>query len=378
VTAGSQVPLVGRDRELPALRSLVAAAASGRGGALVVTGAPGIGKSVLLDAAAREAADAGARVLRASGVEFEADIAFSSLNQLVLPLSQTIRALEPRRGEVLSVAFGFDDAAVVQRVTVADATVALVRRAAAAQPLLLAVDDAMWLDRSSAFVLSFVARRLAESRAALIVTSRPHEDSFFDRAGLSELALGPLDDAEADQVLRAHRPELVPAVVGRLLREAAGNPLALVELPRTLTGAQRRGTEPLPPVMSLTRRLQALFAPRVAALDAATRRLLLTAVLEGTGDIKTLRAASKEPLARLDAAARAGLVTLDADGRRLVFRHPLVRATVVEMSSAAERRRAHRALARALSTEPERRAWHLAEAATGPDEQVAALVEDAA
>ena len=379
MTAGSQVPLVGRDGELPALRSLVAAAASGRGGALVVTGAPGIGKSVLLDAAAREAADAGARVLRASGVEFEADIAFASLNQLVLPLSQTIRALEPRRGEVLSVALGgFDDAAVVQRVAVADATVALVRRAAAAEPLLLAVDDAMWLDRSSAFVLSFVARRLAESRAALIVTSRPHEDSFFDRAGLSELALGPLDDAEADQVLRAQRPELVPAVVGRLLREAAGNPLALVELPRTLTGAQRRGTEPLPPVMSLTRRLQALFAPRVAALDAATRRLLLTAVLEGTGDIKTLRAASKEPLARLDAAARAGLVTLDADGRHLDFRHPLVRATVVEMSSATERRRAHRALARALSTEPERRAWHLAEAATAPDERVAALVEDAA
>ena len=378
MTAVSQVPLVGRDGELPALRSLVAAAASGRGGALVVTGAPGIGKSVLLDAAAQEAADAGARVLRASGVEFEADIAFSSLNQLVLPLSQTIRALEPRHGEVLSVAFGFDDAAVVQRVTVADATVALVRRAAAAEPLLLTVDDVMWLDRSSAFVLSFVARRLAESRAALIVTSRPHEDSFFDRAGLSELALGPLDDAEADQVLRAHRPELVPAVVGRLLREAAGNPLALVELPRTLTGAQRRGTEPLPPVMSLTRRLQALFGPRVAALDGATRRLLLTAVLEGTGDLKTLQAASKEPLARLDAAARAGLMTFEPDGRRLVFRHPLVRATVVETSSAAERRRAHRALARALRAEPERRAWHLAEAATAPDEQVAALVEDAA
>ena len=133
MTAVSQVPLVGRDGELPVLRSLVAAAAAGRGGALVVTGAPGIGKSVLLDAAAQEAADAGARVLRASGVEFEADIAFSSLNQLVLPLSQTIRALEPRRGEVLSVAFGFDDAAVVERVAVADATVALVRRAAAAR-----------------------------------------------------------------------------------------------------------------------------------------------------------------------------------------------------------------------------------------------------
>ena len=236
----------------------------------------------------------------------------------------------------------------------------------------------MWLDRSSAFVLSFVARRLAESRAALIVTSRPHEDSFFDRAGLPELALGPLDDAEAVELLRPHGPGLVPAVVDRLVREAGGNPLALVELPRTLTAAQRWGTEPLPPVMPLTRRLHALFAPRVAALDAATRRLLLMAVLEGTGDVKIIQAASEGSLALLDAAARAGLIALDADGRRLVFRHPLVRATVVELTSAAARRRAHRALADALGAEPERRAWHLAEAATGPDEQVAALVEEAA
>ena len=130
--------------------------------------------------------------------------------------------------------------------------------------------------------------------------------------------------------------------------------------------------------MSLTRRLHALFAPRVAALDAATRRLLLMAVLEGTGDVKILQAASEGPLALLDAAASAGLITLDADGRRLVFRHPLVRATVIELASAAERRRAHRALADALGAEPERRAWHLAEAATEPDEEVAALVEEAA
>ena len=288
-TAVAQVPLVGRQSELAVLRSFVAEAAAGRGGALVVTGAPGIGKSALLHAAAQEAGDARARVLRASGVEFEADIAFSGLNRLVLPLSETVRALDPRRGKALSVAFGFDDAAVVERVAVADATVALVRQGAASQPLLLVVDDIMWLDRSTAFVLGFVARRLAESRAALIVTSRPHEDSFFDRAGLPELSLGPLDDAEAVELLRPHGAGLVPAVVDRLVREAGGNPLALVELPRTLTAAQRWGTEPLPPVMPLTRRLHALFAPRVAALDAATRRLLLVAALEGTGDVKILR-----------------------------------------------------------------------------------------
>ena len=378
MTAVAQMPLVGRHGELAVLRAFVAEAAAGRGGALVVTGAPGIGKSVLLDAAAQEAGDARARVLRASGVEFEADIAFSGLNQLVLPLSQTARALGPRRGKALSAAFGFDDAAIVDRVAVADATVALVRRAAASQPLLLVVDDIMWLDRSSAFVLGFVARRLAESPAALIVASRPHEDSFFDRAGLPELALGPLDDGEAAELLRPHSPGLVPAVIDRLVREAGGNPLALVELPRTLTAAQRWGTQPLPPVMRLTQRLQALFSPRIAALDAATRRLLLMAVLEGTGDVKILQAASEGPLALLDAAARARLIRLDADGRRLVFRHPLVRATVIELASAAERRRAHRALAHALGAEPERRAWHLAEAATGPDEQVAALVEEAA
>ena len=378
MTVLAQVPLVGRDGELAVLRSFVAEAGAGRGGALVVTGAPGIGKSVLLDAAAQEAGDAGARVLRASGVEFEADIAFSGLNQLVLPLSQTARALGPRRGKALSVAFGFDDAAVVERVAVADATVALVRRAAASQPLLLVVDDIMWLDRSSAFVLGFVARRLAESRAALIVTSRPHEDSFFDRAGLRELALRPLDEAESGELLRPHGPGLVPAVTARLVREAGGNPLALVELPRTLSAAQRSGTEPLPPVMALTRRLHALFAPRVAALDSATRRMLLMAALEGTGDVKILQAASEGPLALVDAAVSAGLIALGADGRRLVFRHPLVRATVIELASAEERRRAHRGLADALGAEPERRAWHLAEAATEPDEEVAGLVEEAA
>ena len=378
MTAVAQVPLVGRDGEVAVLRSFVAEAAAGRGGAMVVTGAAGIGKSVLLDAAAREAGDAGARVLRASGVEFEADIAFSGLNQLVLPLSQTVGALDPRRGKALSVAFGFDDAAVVERVAVADATVALVREVATQEPLLLAVDDVMWLDRSSAFVLSFVARRLAESRAALLVTSRPHEDSFFDRAGLRELALGPLDEAESVELLRPHGPGLVPAVTARLVREAGGNPLALVELPRTLSAAQRLGTEPLPPVMALTRRLHALFAPRVAALDPATRRMLLMAALEGTGDVKILQTASEGPLALVDAAVSAGLIALGADGRRLVFRHPLVRATVIEVASAEERRRAHRGLADALAADPERRAWHLAEAATEPDEEVAGLVEEAA
>ena len=378
MTGVAHVPLVGRDRELSMLRSFVAEATAGRGGALVVTGGPGIGKSVLLEAAAREAGDARARVLRASGVEFEADIAFSGLNQLVLPLSETVHALGPSRDKALSVAFGLDDTEVVERVAVADAMVALVRQVAATEPLLLAVDDIMWLDRSSAFVLSFLARRLAETRAALIVTSRPYEDSFFDRAGLPELTLGPLADAEAVKLLRPHDSGLVPAVVDRLVREADGNPLALVELPRTLTAGQCGGTEPLPPVMPLTRRLHALFAPRVAALDAATRRLLLMAVLEGTGDVRILRAANEGPLALLDAVARAGLISLDVGGHRLVFRHPLVRATVIEVASAAERRRAHRALAQALGAEHERRAWHLAQAATGPDEQIAALVEEAA
>lgn len=371
-------PLIGRDHELAELRRLVDEAVTGGGGALLVTGEAGVGKSALLDAVSLIARDVGAHVLRASGVEFEADIAFSGLHQLVLPLSDILPTLGGRRYDALSAAFGFTDAGGLRRVAVADATMALIRQAATTQPLLLAVDDVMWLDRSSAFVLSFVARRLADTGAALIVTSRPHQDGFFSRAGLRELALGPLDDALATDLLAAHSPELDPAVVSRLVSEACGNPLVLVELPRTLAAEQRQGNDPLPAILPLTGRLHTLFAPRIEALDATTRLLMLMAVFEGTGALSILQAAGEGPVALLDTAARAGLISLDTRRRRLAFRHPLVRATVVELANDAQRRQAHRALARAFVGDLERRAWHLAEAATGPNEEIAALVEEAA
>jgi predicted ATPase len=189
--APAQAVLVGREEELAAVRRFVAEAAVGDGGALLVTGAAGLGKSVLLEAATAAARDVGARVVRASGVEFEAAIPFAGISQLVLALGDELRTLTARRQQVLNAALGLNDTPV-ERVAVADAMLDLVRRAAESEPLLLAVDDVMWLDRSSAFVLSFVARRLARSAVALVAASRPDADEFFERAHLPELAVGPL------------------------------------------------------------------------------------------------------------------------------------------------------------------------------------------
>ncbi len=375
--ASAQAALVGRDDELAALKRFVAEAAAGDGGALLLTGAPGLGKSVLLDAATAAARDAGTRVVRASGVEFEADIPFAGISQLVLALGDAVGMLPEHRQEVLNAALGLDGAAV-ERVAVADATLDLVRRAAERESLLLAVDDVMWLDRSSAFVLSFVARRLAGSRVALVAASRPDADEFFERAHLPEMEVRPLPPESAAELLRAQAPDLASAVANRLVAETGGNPLALLELPATMTSGQRAGFEPLPRILPLPRKLAGLFASRVTRLDARARWLLLLAVLDGSGEVAAFRAAADGGVTPLAEAEQSGLISLDRERHRISFRHPLVRSAVVELAGDEERREAHSALARASEGDPERRAWHLAEAADAPDETVAALVADSA
>jgi DNA-binding CsgD family transcriptional regulator len=368
--------LVGRGEEFALVRAFLDRAAID-GDALLVFGEPGVGKTVLLDAVADAAAAAGTRVLRTGGVEFEAGMSFSGLNQALLPLFGEFAALNAAHRDALNVALGFGEGLAPDRLVVSNATLALLRQAAADRPLLVIVDDLPWLDRASAGVLGFVARRLAGSRVGVLTASRSGEESFFDRAGLPEFELQPLDDDAATSLVGARFPALAPGVRERILVEAQGNPLALLELPLALSRAQRAALQALPSALPLGRRLQTLFASRINDLPEPTRQLLLLMALDGTGDIRVLALGGPQ-FEDLAAAERAGLASVDEGSHQSAFRHPLTRSAVVALASADERRRAHRVLAELWVDQPERRAWHLAEATVEPDEDVAALLEEAA
>ncbi len=379
--AVSGADLVGRDRALAELLEFFADPEHDR--ALLLSGDAGVGKSVLLDAVAERMSAAGTRVLRADGVEFEADVSFAGLNQILVPVIELAESLSPTYRKALDTALGFSEGAAPGRLVISNAALALLLAAAADAPLLLIVDDLPWIDRASAGVLGFVARRLRGTRVGFLAASRTGSESLFDRGGLAEYVLPPLDEDAATELLTARHPGLATRVRQRLLSEAGGNPLALVELPVALNRAQRAALEELPSVLPLTQRLQALFGSRITDLPASCRQLLLLAALDGSGNLAVLRAAAAiaghdADLADLAPAERDGLVRVDEGRRRLHFGHPLIRSAVVEQSTVAQRRAAHTALAGALAEAPDRMAWHLAEASLGPDEQVAALLDQAA
>ncbi|MCW2638430.1 MAG: LuxR-family transcriptional regulator, partial [Dactylosporangium sp.] len=222
--------------------------------------------------------------------------------------------------------------------------------------------------------------RIGDDPIVFLAAGRTGVDGFFDRVGLPEREVGPLAEQPAAVVLDARYPDLAPPVRRRLLDEAAGNPLALLQLPAALTDRQRSGQDTLPGSLPLSRRLEAIFAARVRALPAPTRQLLLLAALEADADLATIRSAApgRSDVDDLAPAQQASLVHADAVGGRLSFCHPLIRSAIVQTSSPGERRLAHQALAVALAGDPDRRAWHLAEAATGPDEAVARALGEAA
>jgi hypothetical protein len=377
----TEVPgtLVGRDGELGFLREFFRQAAVG-GGALFLSGDPGVGKTALLNVLADSASASGTMVLRVAGAEFEGEISFTGLNQALLPLQDQFDELGSTHRDALRMALGLGAGPAPDRLLVSNAALALLRHAAARVPVLLIADDLPWIDRASVGVLSFAARRLACSRAGFLVACRTGADSYFDRGGLPEYELKALDDQAAAELVRTRFPGLDPRVRSRVLDTAQGNPLALLELPQALSDAQRSAREPLPPVLPLGQRLQELFTSRVARLPPATRALLLTAALEGTGDIRVLEAAAdgEYQLDDLAPAERDHLVRAGEGARRITFRHPLIRSAAVEASTLSERRRAHQALAAVLTDQPELMAWHLGEACSGPDERVAGLLEDAA
>lgn len=369
--------LLGRDRELDELSRLLERARHD-GAALLLLGEPGAGKSACLRALAGLARGAGSQVLEAAGVEFEADLAFAGLHQLVLPLEAALERLDRAHRDGLRTALGRGGGPSPDPLLVCDATLRLLRAAAAERPLLVLVDDLAWMDPPSATVVGFAARRIAGTRIGIVAACRTEDLGGLEAAGIPELTLPPLDDAAAAALVRRHHPHLSDHSVGEIVHEARGNALALVELPR-LSG--RPVSHPgRSPELSLRRRLQQLFAGRVHELARSTRRLLLLVALEGTGDPRLLEATDGSPgrAEDLEIAEAAGLLCVDAHTRRLDFPHPLVRAAVVALASDRERRDAHRELAVRYVDEPIRRAWHRAEAQVGPDEHVAGLLEEAA
>jgi DNA-binding NarL/FixJ family response regulator len=347
-----------------------------RGDARLLCGEPGVGKSVLLDAAADLAQAASIRVLRASGSEFEAQVGYSGLNQLLLPVRDELHRLPPGARDALSVALGFGPGSPPDALLVCNAALSLVAALADQSPVLLLVDDVQWVDRASAVVLGFIARRVEGHRIGLVMSSRTGSEIALDRRGLTEVVVEPLDREASGRLVDARFPCLPPRARQRLLDLAQGNPLALVELPSSLTGSAAHCLDPSE-VVPLSDRLQALFAARLAGLPDATRRLLLVAAFEGTGDVRALRqvAGDGPGLNDLAPAERVQLVHVDDPTARIAFRHPLIRSTIVTMSTHEERRYAHLLLADTLQGDDERRAWHLAAAAAGPDEAVAGLLD---
>lgn len=376
MSTAAGIDLFGRDAEFGLLRSFVDRAARS-GGAMLLSGQAGVGKTTLLDAACAHAEGLGAGVVRASGAEFEAAHSFSTLHQAVFPLVGRLDALSSVHRAALGVALGLDEGSPPGLLVIANAALALLSQEAATRPVLLVVDDLPWVDRASAMVLAIIARRLAGIRVGFLAAFRSGEESFFDRAGLPSHEVPPLAD-DAAAALVAHRfPALAPSVGRRLLAEARGNPLALLELPIALSDRQRSGLGRLPDVLPLSGRLQAAFESRIRPLPQPVRRALLLSVLDGTGSLRTL-AALRAGADVLVPAERAGLITVDERAGRVAFRHPLTRSAVVDLSTARERLQAHAALADRQPDNPERRAWHLANATAGTDERVAGLLEAAA
>ncbi|HET6870077.1 MAG TPA: AAA family ATPase, partial [Solirubrobacteraceae bacterium] len=370
--------LLDRAREREVLDQLVAGVRGGQSRVLVLRGEAGVGKSALLDHLASSAP--GCRIVRAAGVESEMELAFAGLHALCVPMVGRLAELPTPQRDALSTAFGLSAGATPDRFLVGLAMLSLLAAESEEQPLVCIVDDAQWLDRVSLQTLAFVARRLLAERIGLVFGLRGSDDQAA-LGGLPELVIGGLSADDARRLLDGTIPGRLDARVrDRILGEAAGNPLALLELSRGRKPVGLAGGFGLPGEMSLTSRIEQGFVEQVEAFPSVTRRLLLLAAAEPVGDVTLLwRAAERlgiEPEAAIPAEA-AGLVAI---GARVQFRHPLVRSAAYRAATVLERREVHRALAAATDArlDPDRRAWHRARAADGPDEPVAGELEQSA
>lgn len=376
--------LLGRRAEREAVEHLLARAQGGDSGVLVVRGEAGIGKTALLQLV-RETAGAppfGFRVETATGMEAETDFAFAGLHQLCASFLDRAVALPEPQHAALEVAFGVRHGAAPERFLVGLAVLSLLAEVAEDGPLLCLVDDAQWLDRASAQVLAFVARRVAAERVVLVFALRDPDEIAVDAfTGLPELRLQGLGTSDARALLAtAVRAPLDDLVRDRIVAEARGNPLALLELPRGAPPVRLAGGFELPDVLSVPRRVEDGFRRDADSMPPDTQLLLLVAAAEPTGDAALLwRAAAHLGIAG-EAAAPAEAAGLLDIGTRVRFRHPLVRSAVYRAAPPPDRRRAHQALAAVTDprVDADRRAWHRAQATLGADEEVAAELERSA
>ena len=368
--------LRGRRHECAVLDALLNGARNGRSGVLVLRGEAGIGKTALVEYAVKSATDL--TVLHAAGSEAEMELAFAALHQLCGPLLDRLDGLPGPQRDALATTFGLSAGAPPDRFFVGLAVLGLLSNAAQERPLLCVIDDAQWLDRASAQALAFVARRLLAEPVVMLFAAREPSDLL---AALPELVVGELGDADARALLASVIPgRLDERIKDQLLAETRGNPLALLELPRGLSAAKLAGGFGLPGALSLQSRIEESFLARLEAVPGEAQRLLVVAAADPTGDPALLwRAAEQLGItgSALEAAQSTGLIEIDG---RVRFRHPLVRSAAYRAAPPDQRRRVHRALADATDAQadPDRRAWHLAEAAAGPDEDVAAELERAA
>ena len=378
----AEVRLIGRARERRVLAGLLAEVGL-RGGALVLRGQPGIGKSALLEETTRMATARGMLVLGTSGVQSEAGLAFAGLHQLLRPVLGCLENLPPRQRAALGAVFGTADAASAEPFLIALAALQLLSEAAVQAPVVLAAEDAQWLDRPTAEVLTFIARRVESDPVLLLAAIRDGYRSPLLAAGLPELPVEGLGERPSRELLDRRHPRLASAAARRVLAGAGGNPLALIELPAALAGAAGApaGTA-VPGRLPLTQRLEQAFSARAAELDpVAATLLLLAAADDSSAPAQVMKAAGliagTEPTAvDLVPAVEADLI--EAGEQALRFRHPLIRSAVYQSAGVAARLAAHAALAEVLTDDPDRQAWHRAAAAVGPDPAVAADLADAA
>src|SRR3954447_8078305 len=368
--------LRGRRSESAVLDALIAAVRDRQSRTLVVRGEPGVGKTALLDYVVTAAS--GMRVVRAVGVESEMELAFASLHQLCAPMLDRLSKLPAPQREALRIVFGLTAGPPPERFLIGLAVLSLLAEVAEDRPLLCAVDDSQWLDQASAQTLGFVARRLRAEPVALVFAARDPGD---DLQSLPELEVRGLRNVDARALLSSVvRFVLDERVRDQIVAETHGNPLALLELPRGLTATQLAGGFGLVEAQALSGRIERRYRERLAGLPTDTARLLVLAAAEPVGDpILVWRAADRLGI-DVSAASAAETEDLLTIGDRVVFRHPLVRSAVYRSAPADERRAAHLALAEVTDpdVDPDRRAWHLANAAPGPDEEVAAELERSA
>jgi DNA-binding CsgD family transcriptional regulator/tetratricopeptide (TPR) repeat protein len=374
---GTASQIVGRETELGLIDALLDDSTPGGSGALLLAGEPGVGKTTLLDAAVTAASDRGHEVARAIGVEFDTEVSFGALGQLLNGLHDEFQGVSTAYRDALRVVLGLGRGPTPSPMLVGNAILAALEARAARRPVLLIADDLQWLDPASFVAVMFVARRLTNTPVRFLGATRTGT-GFDAEAGLPVRHVSALSEDSAVELVGSRFPGLTGWARQRLIVGAEGNPLALLEF----AGAVQDG-HGLPDHTAgsapLSQRLRDVYAPRILALPAATRSVLLLAALHGAGEAVVLQpAAATDALSALAPAERDRLISVNEANGRVVFRHPVIRSTVVELASDTERRRAHYALADALIDQPERRAWHLADATVEPDEKVAKLLESTA